>query len=297
MVNKKITSIDDLSVKDINLISNQAIKFKNSKKNQIAKNPKNIFNLFLEPSTRTTVSFELAAKKLGHNSININFDKSSLSKGETFRDTMNTLISMKPDALIIRDKTNFSPQNISKDLNIPVINAGDGTNEHPTQALLDFCVIKSIYKNKKISIGLCGDIKHSRVAHSNIKLFTKLGYKLHLIAPSYFIDKTEVNKINPNITFHKNLKKISNLDVLMMLRVQKERIPKDGKNMMNAFKKDYCLLPEHLSNKPYLMHPGPVNRNIEISDNVLDNYPRSLILTQVEMGVYLRMACLKYLLK
>ena len=297
MVNKNITSIDDLSVKDINLISNQAIKFKNSKKNQIAKNPKNIFNLFLEPSTRTTVSFELAAKKLGHNSININFEKSSLSKGETFRDTMNTLISMKPDALIIRDKTNFSPQNISKDLDIPVINAGDGTNEHPTQALLDFCVIKSIYKNKKISIGLCGDIKHSRVAHSNIKLFTKLGYKLHLIAPSYFIDKTEVNKINPNITFHKNLKRINDIDVLMMLRVQKERIPKNGKNMMNSFKKDYCLLSEHLSSKPYLMHPGPVNRNIEISDNVLDNYPKSLILSQVEMGVYLRMACLKYLLK
>ena len=297
MVNKKITSIDDLSVKDINLIADQAIKFKNSKKIRVAKNPKNIFNLFLEPSTRTTVSFELAAKKLGHNSININFDKSSLSKGETFRDTMNTLISMKPDALIIRDKTNFSPQNISKDLNIPVINAGDGTNEHPTQALLDFCVIKSIYKNKKISIGLCGDIKHSRVAHSNIKLFTKLGYKLHLIAPSYFIDKTEVNKINPNITFHKNLKRINDIDVLMMLRVQKERIPKNGKNMMNSFKKDYCLLSEHLSSKPYLMHPGPVNRNIEISDNVLDNYPKSLILTQVEMGVYLRMACLKYLLK
>ena len=297
MVNKNITSIDDLSVKDINLISNQAIKFKNSKKIQFVKNPKNIFNLFLEPSTRTTVSFELAAKKLGHNSININFEKSSLSKGETFRDTMNTLISMKPDALIIRDKTNFSPQNISKDLNIPVINAGDGTNEHPTQALLDFCVIKSIYKNKKISIGLCGDIKHSRVAHSNIKLFTKLGYKLHLIAPSYFIDKNEVNKINPNITFHKNLKKINDLDVLMMLRVQKERIPKDGKNMMNSFKNDYCLLSEHLSSKPYLMHPGPVNRNIEISDNVLDNYSKSLILTQVEMGVYLRMACLKYLLK
>jgi len=297
VVNKKITSIDDLSVKDINLISNQAIKFRNSKKIQFVKNPKNIFNLFLEPSTRTTVSFELAAKKLGHNSININFEKSSLSKGETFRDTMNTLISMKPDALIIRDKTNFSPQNISKDLKIPVINAGDGTNEHPTQALLDFCVIKSIYKNKKISIGLCGDIKHSRVAHSNIKLFTKLGYKLHLIAPSYFIDKTEVNKINPNITFHKNLKRINDIDVLMMLRVQKERIPKNGKNMMNSFKKDYCLLSEHLSSKPYLMHPGPVNRNIEISDNVLDNYPKSLILSQVEMGVYLRMACLKYLLK
>ena len=297
MVNKNITSIDDLSVKDINLISNQAIKFKNSKKIQVAKNSKNIFNLFLEPSTRTTVSFELAAKKLGYNSININFEKSSLSKGETFTDTMNTLISMKPDALIIRDKTNFSPQNISKDLNIPVINAGDGTNEHPTQALLDFCVIKSIYKNKKISIGLCGDIKHSRVAHSNIKLFTKLGYKLHLIAPSYFIDKNEVNKINPNITLHKNLKRINDIDVLMMLRVQKERIPKNGKNMMNSFKKDYCLLSEHLSSKPYLMHPGPVNRNIEISDSVLDNYSKSLILSQVEMGVYLRMACLKYLLK
>jgi len=297
VVNKKITSIDDLSVKDINLIADQAIKFKNSKKIRVAKNPKNIFNLFLEPSTRTTVSFELAAKKLGHNPININFEKSSLSKGETFRDTMNTLISMKPEALIIRDKTNFSPQNISKDLNIPVINAGDGTNEHPTQALLDFCVIKSIYKNKKISIGICGDIKHSRVAHSNIKLLSKLGYKLHLIAPSYFINKTEVNKINPNITFHKNLKRINDIDVLMMLRVQKERIPKDGKNMMNSFKKDFCLMSEHLSSKPHLMHPGPVNRNIEISDNVLDNYSKSLILNQVEMGVYLRMACLKYILK
>ena len=297
MVNKKITSIDDLSVKDINLIADQAIKFKNSKKIRLVKNPKNIFNLFLEPSTRTTVSFELAAKKLGHNPININFEKSSLSKGETFRDTMNTLISMKPEVLIIRDKTNFSPQNISKDLNIPVINAGDGTNEHPTQALLDFCVIKSIYKNKKISIGICGDIKHSRVAHSNIKLLSKLGYKLHLIAPSYFINKTEVNKINPNITFHKNLKRINDIDVLMMLRVQKERIPKDGKNMMNSFKKDYCLMSEHLSSKPHLMHPGPVNRNIEISDNVLDNYSKSLILNQVEMGVYLRMACLKYILK
>ena len=121
MVNKKITSIDDLSVKDITLIAEQAIKFQNSKKVKLVKNPKNIFNLFLEPSTRTTVSFELAAKKLGHNSININFDKSSLSKGETFNDTMNTLISMKPDALIIRDKNDFSPQKISNNINIPII--------------------------------------------------------------------------------------------------------------------------------------------------------------------------------
>ena len=112
MVNKKITSIDDLSVKDITLIAEQAIKFQNSKKLNLVKRPRNIFNLFLEPSTRTTISFELAAKNLGHNLININFDKSSLSKGETFMDTMSTIISMKPDALIIRDKNNFSPQKI-----------------------------------------------------------------------------------------------------------------------------------------------------------------------------------------
>jgi len=297
VVNKKITSIDDLSVKDITLIAEQAIKFQNSKKVKLVKNPKNIFNLFLEPSTRTTVSFELAAKKLGHNSININFDKSSLSKGETFNDTMNTLISMKPDALIIRDKNDFSPQKISNNINIPIINAGDGTNEHPTQALLDYCVIKSIFKNKKVSVAICGDIKHSRVAHSNIKLLTKLGYEIHLIAPSYFINKSETKKINPKITFHKDLKDINGIDVLMMLRVQKERIPRGVKNMMSSFKKDFCLQSRHLSNKPFLMHPGPVNRNIEISDEILDSYSKSLILDQVEMGVYLRMACLKYLLK
>lgn len=297
MVNKKITSIDDLSVKDITLIAEQAIKFQNSKKIKLVKNPKNIFNLFLEPSTRTTVSFELAAKKLGHNSININFDKSSLSKGETFNDTMNTLISMKPDALIIRDKNDFSPQKISNNVDIPIINAGDGTNEHPTQALLDYCVIKSIFKNKKVSVAICGDIKHSRVAHSNIKLLTKLGYEIHLIAPSYFINKSETKKINPKITFHKDLKDINGIDVLMMLRVQKERIPRGVKNMMSLFKKDFCLQSRHLSNKPFLMHPGPVNRNIEISDEILDSYSKSLILDQVEMGVYLRMACLKYLLK
>lgn len=297
MVNKKITSIDDLSVKDITLIAEQAIKFQNSKKVKLVKNPKNIFNLFLEPSTRTTVSFELAAKKLGHNSININFDKSSLSKGEAFNDTMNTLISMKPDALIIRDKNDFSPQKISNNIDIPIINAGDGTNEHPTQALLDYCVIKSIFKNKKVSVAICGDIKHSRVAHSNIKLLTKLGYEIHLIAPSYFINKSETKKINPKITFHKDLKDINGIDVLMMLRVQKERIPRGVKNMMSLFKKDFCLQSRHLSNKPFLMHPGPVNRNIEISDEILDSYSKSLILDQVEMGVYLRMACLKYLLK
>ena len=297
MVNKKITSIDDLSVKDITLIAEQAIKFQNSKKVKLVKNPKNIFNLFLEPSTRTTVSFELAAKKLGHNSININFDKSSLSKGETFNDTMNTLISMKPDALIIRDKNDFSPQKISNNIDIPIINAGDGTNEHPTQALLDYCVIKSIFKNKKVSVAICGDMKHSRVAHSNIKLLTKLGYEIHLIAPSYFINKSETKKINPKITFHKDLKDINGIDVLMMLRVQKERIPRGVKNMMSLFKKDFCLQSRHLSNKPFLMHPGPVNRNIEISDEILDSYSKSLILDQVEMGVYLRMACLKYLLK
>ena len=123
-----------------------------------------------------------------------------------------------------------------------------------------------------------------------------MGYQIHIIAPTYFLNRNELIKINDKIKFHKNLNYLEKLDVLMMLRVQKERIPKNGKNMMNSFKKDYCLLSEHLSSKPYLMHPGPVNRNIEISDNVLDNYPKSLILSQVEMGVYLRMACLKYLL-
>ena len=189
MANRKITSIDDLSAKDIQSIAEKAIKFKNSKKRISENKPKNIFNLFLEPSTRTTISFELASKNLGYNSININFEKSSLSKGESFKDTMDTLMSMKPDVLIIRDKNNFSPMKMGKRSKIPVINAGDGTNEHPTQALLDYCVIREIFKKKKIKIGICGDIKHSRVAHSNIKLLSKLGYEIpvsytHLTLPT-----------------------------------------------------------------------------------------------------------------
>ena len=194
MKNRKITSIDDLSAKDIHSIAELAIKFKKSKKRIAGNKTKNIFNLFLEPSTRTTISFELAAKNLGYNSVNINFEKSSLSKGETFNDTMDTLMSMKPDALVIRDKNNFSPMNIAKKSNVPVINAGDGTNEHPTQALLDYCVIKEIFKKKKIKIGICGDIKHSRVAHSNIKLLSKMGYQIHIIAPTYFLNRNELIK-------------------------------------------------------------------------------------------------------
>ena len=217
MVSRKITSVDDLSLKEISSIINKALQYQKSVIQKKSSKPKNIFNLFLEASTRTTISFELAAKKLGHNITNVNFEKSSLSKGETFNDTMDTLISMKPDALIIRDKNNFSPHEIYQKHNIPILNAGDGTNEHPTQALLDLCVIKSIFKDKKIRIGICGDIKHSRVAHSNIKLLTKLDHEIHIIAPNYFLDKAELTKINEKLVFHKSLSKLPKLDVIMML--------------------------------------------------------------------------------
>ena len=297
MVSRKITSVDDLSLKEISSIVNKALRFKKSTNQKKTNKPKNIFNLFLEASTRTTISFELASKKLGHNVINVNFEKSSLSKGETFNDTMDTLISMKPDALIIRDKNNFSPHEIYQKHKIPILNAGDGTNEHPTQALLDLSVIKSIFKDKKIKIGICGDIKHSRVAHSNIKLLSKLNHEIHIIAPNYFLDKKELTKINSKLVFHKSLSKLPKLDVIMMLRVQKERISKNAKSYMNSFKKDFCLNLKHLKNQPYLMHPGPVNRNIEIDSKVLDSYSKSLILRQVDMGVYLRMACLDFILK
>jgi aspartate carbamoyltransferase catalytic subunit len=297
VVSRKITSVDDLSLKEISSIINKALQYQKSAIQKKTSKPKNIFNLFLEASTRTTISFELAAKKLGHNIINVNFEKSSLSKGETFNDTIDTLISMKPDALIIRDKNNFSPHEIYQKHNIPILNAGDGTNEHPTQAMLDLCVIKSIFKDKKIRIGICGDIKHSRVAHSNIKLLTKLDHEIHIIAPNYFLDKAELTKINKKLVFHKSLSKLPKLDVIMMLRVQKERINRNAKIFINSFKKDFCLNLNHLKNQPYLMHPGPVNRNIEIESKVLDEYPNSLILRQVEIGVYLRMACLDFILK
>ena len=163
--------------------------------------------------------------------------------------------------------------------------------------MLDLCVIKSIFKDKKIRIGICGDIKHSRVAHSNIKLLTKLDHEIHIISPNYFLDKAELTKINKKLIFHKSLSKMPKLDVIMMLRVQKERINRNAKIYINSFKKDFCLNLNHLKNQPYLMHPGPVNRNIEIESKVLDEYPNSLILRQVEIGVYLRMACLDFILK
>ena len=121
--------------------------------------------------------------------------------------------------------------------------------------------------------------------------------RIHIIAPNYFLDKKELTKINRKLVFHKSLSKLPKLDVIMMLRVQKERISKNAKSYMNSFKKDFCLNLNHLKNQPYLMHPGPVNRNIEIDSKVLDSYSKSLILRQVDMGVYLRMACLDFILK
>ena len=254
-------------------------------------------NMFFEPSTRTRISFGASFNLLGGNVREITeVGSSSLAKGESLADTARVL-SGYSDIIVMRHPENGSVKRFADSSRVPVINAGDGTNEHPTQALLDYCVIKEIFKKKKIKIGICGDIKHSRVAHSNIKLLSKMGYQIHIIAPTYFLNRNELIKINDKIKFHKNLNYLEKLDVLMMLRVQKERIPKGAKNMMKSFKKEFCLQNYHLLNKPYLMHPGPVNRNIEISDEVLDNYPKSLILKQVEMGVYLRMACLHYILK
>ena len=302
---KKIHLVEtaELNKEEIEFILEEAKKFISFNKNKIKKNNllegRTIFNLFFEDSTRTRTSFEVAAKRLNADLINVAVKDSSINKGETLLDTMTTINSMNPDVLIIRHPEEGISKKISKSVDACVINAGDGSHEHPTQALLDALTIKNRFKKfTKLQIAICGDILHSRVARSNIIILSKLGAKINVIAPKEWLPKNI--KTLPVEVYTDMKKGLYNCDIVMMLRIQKERIIKKiMPNPKNYFKKyglDYKKL-KYAKKNAFVMHPGPMNRGVEIDSKLADDITRSLIQEQVAMGVAIRMACLEILIK
>jgi len=293
---KHLITTKDFTNKEILSLYKDAKIFLDLQSNNIL-NGKLIVTLFFENSTRTRSSFEIAAKRLGANVINLEVQTSSTKKGETVEDTVANLNAMKPDAIIIRHSDCGLPQSLTSHVNCPILNAGDGKNAHPTQALLDlFTIMEHFdYDIKGKNIGIVGDIANSRVASSNLELLPRFGLKPILIAPKVFKVKTKFRSTS------KLKKVIDNLDIVMSLRVQHERhklnlLPEELESSKQNYAKKYCITKKLIKDKDILiLHPGPVNRNIDISDEILLD-SRSKVLEQVANGVAVRMACLKMLI-
>jgi aspartate carbamoyltransferase catalytic subunit len=254
-----------------------------------------LLNLFLENSTRTRVSFEIAGKRLGADVVNMTAEGSSVKKGESFKDTLQTLNAMKPDILVLRHSENGAAETAASTMRCPVINAGDGTNEHPTQALLDALTLKHHFgKLEGLQIAIVGDIRHSRVARSNGLLLEKMGAHVKWVGPQEFLLQGIQNATT-------DLKSgLEGADAVMTLRIQKERFEKLPFFSEEGYFKAYGLTQEKMKlakKEAVILHPGPMNRGVEIDGALADDPKRSLILKQVEMGVALRMACLELLLR
>lgn len=259
---------------------------------------RSVVNLFFEASTRTRTSFEMAAKRLGADTVSITASGSSVSKGESLVDTLNTLAAMRPDAIVMRHAASGAPHFLSRYLPIPIVNAGDGTHEHPTQALLDARTILDRRGTLEgLRVAIIGDIAHSRVARSNIFLLSKFSAHVVLCGPASLLPR-EMGQIAPGVELTSDMETaIRGADVIMMLRVQLERQHSAAFPASEYFQ-FFGLRPEHVElARPdvVVMHPGPINRGREISSEVADSQ-RSAILNQVENGVAVRMAVLERVL-
>jgi aspartate carbamoyltransferase catalytic subunit len=256
-----------------------------------------LINLFFEDSTRTRTSFELAGKRLGADVINMSVSTSSVNKGETLLDTASTLNAMHCDLLVVRHGQSGAPSLLSQKVDAAVINAGDGTHEHPTQALLDALTIRR-HKGRLegLIVAICGDIAHSRVARSNMHLLTTMGSRVRVVGPPTLIP-AEAARLGVEV-FHDMKAGLAGADVVMMLRLQRERMSGGMVPSAREFFRFYGLDAEKLAYaKPdsIVMHPGPMNRGVEIDSAVADHPTRSVIGEQVEMGVACRMAVLDVL--
>ena len=251
-----------------------------------------VFSLFYENSTRTAMSFATAAHRLGGSVVALSIEHSSVKKGETLEDTARTLNAMRPDCLVIRHRENGAAAAVAAIMEAPVINAGDGTNEHPTQALLDAATIRHrLGRVDGLKIAICGDIRHSRVARSNARLLPRLGAEVRLAGPPELMPDGI-----PPLSIDEA---IEGSDVVMMLRVQRERLEAELGDAPGEYLDRYGLTAERLARAApdaLVMHPGPMNRGVEIDGSIADDPRRSLITLQVEMGVAVRMACLEMLI-
>ena len=285
------------SIEHLLALSDKFVDHLNNRKNGKLSFLKNkiCINLFFENSTRMRTSFELAGKKLGADMLNISVGSSSIKKGETLIDTAMTLNAMQPDVLVVRHNDAGAVKLLSEKVNCGVINAGDGPHEHPTQALLDALTIKR--RKKKIAglkVAICGDIMHSRVARSNIHLLNTLGAEVRTIAPATLIPK-DIESLGVEV-FYDMKNGLKNIDIIIMLRLQLERMSGSFVPSIREYFKFYGLDREKLQfAKPdaLILHPGPMNRGVEIDSELADDIDRSAIFEQVQMGVAVRMACLK----
>jgi aspartate carbamoyltransferase catalytic subunit len=294
--------IEDLSREEIESILTRAKDYQPLPGQQFRRldilKGKMIVNLFFEASTRTRTSFEIAAKRLGADAISITASGSSVSKGESLVDTLNTLVAMRPDAIVMRHAASGAPHFLARHLPTPIINAGDGTHEHPTQALLDARTILDYRESLEgLRVAIIGDIAHSRVARSNIYLLSKFGADIVLCGPAPLVPQ-ELAKIAPGVRLSHDIREaIQDADVIMMLRVQLER-QHEAAFPAGEYFQFFGLRLEHLElAKPnaIVMHPGPINRGREIASEVADSLV-SVILNQVENGVAVRMAVLERIL-
>jgi aspartate carbamoyltransferase catalytic subunit len=258
-----------------------------------------LINLFFEDSTRTRTSFELAGKRLGADVINMSVSNSSVNKGETLLDTAATLNAMNCDLLVVRHAQSGAPNLLAQKVDAAVINAGDGTHEHPTQALLDALTIQRRKgRLEGLVVAICGDVLHSRVARSNIHLLTAMGSRVRVIGPPTLIP-TEAARLGVEV-FHDMAKGLKDADIVMTLRLQRERMASGLVPSEREFFRFWGLDAEKLAlAKPdaLVMHPGPMNRGVEIDSAVADDPVHSVIKEQVEMGVAVRMAVLDTLSK
>jgi aspartate carbamoyltransferase catalytic subunit len=287
-----ILSIDSLTDQQIADILDRAELFfagNRGRRSSERLHGKIVFNLFYENSTRTAMSFATAAHRLGASVVALSVEHSSVKKGETLEDTARTLNAMRPDALVVRHRENGAPAAVALIMDAPVLNAGDGTNEHPTQALLDAATIRHrLGRIEGLKVAICGDIRHSRVARSNARLLPRLGAEVRLAGPPELMPDGI-----PPLTIDEA---IAGADVVMMLRVQRERLEADLGDGPGEYLSRYGLTGERLATASpgaVVMHPGPMNRGVEIEDRIADDPDRSLITLQVEMGVAVRMACLE----
>ncbi len=301
LTTKHLLGIKDLQTEDIQLILSTATQFKEVLQRPVKKVPTlrdvTIVNLFYENSTRTRISFELAEKRLSADVVNFTVSNSSAAKGETLLDTVNNILSMKVDMVVMRHSASGAPHYLAKHIDAAIINAGDGINEHPTQALLDaFSMQEKMGKLAGLKVAIIGDIMHSRVALSNIYLLKKMGAEVMVSGPPTliptFLEKAMDIRVEYNID-----KALAWCDVANVLRIQLERQNQPLFSSLREYNLAYGITMNRLNklNKEILiMHPGPINRGVEM-DSEVANSPHSIILDQVENGVAVRMACL-YLL-
>ncbi|MBM4384682.1 MAG: aspartate carbamoyltransferase catalytic subunit [Deltaproteobacteria bacterium] len=295
-----LLSIEDLDRDDIEKILDTAMKMKEVGERDVKKVPtlrgRTIINLFFEPSTRTRTSFEIAGKRLSADVVNFSPSSSSLTKSESILDTAKTLDAMDPDAVVIRHKVSGVPKRIADELDAPVINAGDGAHEHPTQALLDMMtVLEEKGRLDGLTVTIIGDIAHSRVARSNIYGFRKMGAEVRVAGPPTMMP-AHVESLG--VKAYSSLREaLDGTDVVMALRIQTERLTGAAFPTVREYSSTFGLDRQKLrfaKDDAIVMHPGPVNRGVELSHDLADRRP-SVILDQVRNGVALRMAVL-YLL-